>query len=178
MKRALAWVVALTVLLAVGAGGWYFLWSTGRVEPTDIVSKLFEPRDKPPIDGPGKTEADFPEPTADLFAPMDGGIKLVGDEIKGRNAWLLWTGGNEQFWDRMSHQSFGLIDFVKTIDSRRRPRRFKEMGFINEPGTAQSDDPDEFGLSIDHPVGPKPEGLDESVYGRSTGARERTGQQI
>ena len=30
---------------------------------------------------------------------MDGGVALTPDEIKGRNMWLVWTGGNDRFWD-------------------------------------------------------------------------------
>src|ERR1039458_9614572 len=50
----------------------------------------------------GRTPADFPELAADVFQPMDGGIALSPEEIKGRNTWNLWCGGDEQFWERMS----------------------------------------------------------------------------
>ncbi len=43
----------------------------------------------------GKTTADFPQITADVFKPMDGGIELSPAEIMGRNTWNLWTGGNQ-----------------------------------------------------------------------------------
>src|SRR5690606_10273375 len=55
-------------------------------------------------DGGGRTVEDFPELAADVFKPLDGGIALSEDEIKGRNTWNLWTGGNEQFWDRMARE--------------------------------------------------------------------------
>src|SRR5580704_13539636 len=88
-----------------------------------------------PIDrAGGRTPEDFPELAKDVFKPMDGGIELTTNEIKGRNTWNLWTGGDEQFWDRMARESYGLIDLLKTIDSRQRSTRFKEMGLINEPG--------------------------------------------
>jgi len=35
---------------------------------------------------------------------MDGGISLPPDEIKGCNTWLVWTGGNDRFWDVISYQ--------------------------------------------------------------------------
>jgi len=38
---------------------------------------------------------------------MDGGIGLTSDQIKGRNTWNLWTGGDEQFWDRMAREGYG-----------------------------------------------------------------------
>jgi len=37
----------------------------------------------------GKTTADFPQITADIFKPMDGGIELSPEEIMGRNTWNL-----------------------------------------------------------------------------------------
>ena len=46
-----------------------------------------------------KTVADFPTHAADLFPGMDGGVQLSPDEIKGRNSWMIWTAGNEAFWD-------------------------------------------------------------------------------
>ena len=61
----------------------------------------------------------------DLFLPMDGEPGLSPEEIKGRNAWHLWTAGNEQFWDLEARRSGGLIDLLKTLDSRKRDSRFK-----------------------------------------------------
>jgi hypothetical protein len=116
-----------------------------------------------------KTVADFPETRVDLFAPMDGGIALTPDQIAGRNTWMLWTGGNEAFWDYMARHAYGLIDFIKTIDSRRRPERFAQAGLINEPGYRQATQPDEFGLYIDQPISSQPDGSNPSVDGRSTG---------
>jgi hypothetical protein len=57
---------------------------------------------KNPIDeakAAGKSTADFPQITADVFKPMDGGVELSAEEIMGRNAWNLWSGGNEHFWN-------------------------------------------------------------------------------
>ncbi len=116
-----------------------------------------------------KTVADFPETRADPFQPMDGGIALTPDEIAGRNTWMLWTGGNEAFWDYMTRHAYGLVDFLKVIDSQRRPERFKQMGLINEPGYRQATQPDEFGLYIDQPVSPQPDGTNPAVDGKSTG---------
>jgi hypothetical protein len=45
----------------------------------------------------GKTAADFPEITADVFAPMDGGIQLAPDEIMGRNAWILFLSNERRY---------------------------------------------------------------------------------
>src|ERR1700704_5647778 len=81
--------------------------------------------------------------------PMDGGIDLSPDEIKGRNTWNLWCAGTEQFWERMSRESYGLIDLLKAIDSRGLSTRFKQMGLINEPGYRQAAKPDQYGLWID-----------------------------
>lgn len=71
----------------------------------------------------GKTTADFPQITADVFKPMDGGIELTPAEIMGRNTWNLWTGGNQYFWDRIAREGYGLIDLLKMVDSRKRGSR-------------------------------------------------------
>lgn len=120
-------------------------------------------------DGGGRQPGDFPELAVNVFQPMDGGVTLTDAEVRGRNTWILWCGGDEQFWDRMSRESYGLIDLLKTIDSRGRASRFKEMGLINEPGYRQASAPDEYGLWLDEPVEPESAAIDPKVYGRSTG---------
>jgi hypothetical protein len=117
----------------------------------------------------GLTAADFPQVADDVFSRMDGGIRLAEDEIKGRNTWLLWTAGNQAFWDRLAREGSGLVDLLKTLDSRRRPRRFALKGLMNEPGFRMVDKPDAYGLWLDERVEPAPPGVDENVYGRSSG---------
>jgi len=120
-------------------------------------------------DGGGRKPEDFAELAVDVFKPMDGGIELTPDEIKGRNTWDLWCGGNEQFWERMSREAYGLIDLLKTIDSRNRGTRFKEMGLINQPGFKQASKPDTHGLWIDEAIETEPAAIDPKVYGHPTG---------
>ena len=90
----------------------------------------------------GKTTADFPQITADVFKPMDGGIELAPEEIMGRNTWNLWTGGNQYFWDRIAREGYGLIDLLKMLDSRNRGSRHATLGLVNEPGFRQAGDED------------------------------------
>lgn len=53
----------------------------------------------------------------DYFRDTDGGIALTPAEIRGRNTWWVWTGGNQAFWDYLANHSFGTFDLVKTISS-------------------------------------------------------------
>lgn len=115
----------------------------------------------------GKTTVDFPQTDTHAFDAMDGGISLNTDQTKGRNTWLLWTAGDQVFWDYMARNGFGIVDLLKTLDSRHRAMRFAEMGLINEPGYAQATQPDQYGLWLDQ--GPQEQGVDASVYGRSSG---------
>jgi len=117
----------------------------------------------------GKDVADFPQTSADVFQAMDRGIALTPEEIAGRNTWMLWTGGNEAFWDYLARNGYGLVEFLKTIDSRQRGNRFKRLGLINEPGYRQAAQPDEFGLYLDQPISPAPDGTNPAVDGKSTG---------
>jgi predicted small secreted protein len=117
----------------------------------------------------GRTVAEFPETSSRLFKDMDGGIDLTEAQIKGRNSWILWTAGNQVFWDLMANRLCGVVDLIKTLDSRKRPQRFAEMGLMNEPGFRQASGPDWFGLWVDQPIGTAPADIDEEIYGRSSG---------
>jgi hypothetical protein len=126
----------------------------------------------PPADNAGgRHPEDFPELAIDVFQPMDGGIALTPEKIKGRNTWNLWCAGDEQFWERMSRESYGMIDLLKTIDSRNRTNRFVMAGLINEPGFRPAAQPDQYGLWIDVPIAGEgePAGIDPKVYGHPTG---------
>jgi hypothetical protein len=117
----------------------------------------------------GKTTADFPQITADIFKPMDGGINLSPEEIMGRNTWNLWSGGNQRFWNQAAQDSYGLMDLLKMLDNRKFPRneRFKTLGLVNEPGfqARAPNEPDEFGLCLDKQTAQEPPGIDEKVVG-------------
>ena len=119
----------------------------------------------------GKATADFPQITADIFKPMDGGIDLSPEEIMGRNTWNLWSAGNQHFWNHAAQDSYGLMDLLKMLDNRKfsRGERFKTLGLVNEPGFRAATKPDEFGLWLDEQVEPEPAGIDETVYGKSSG---------
>jgi len=112
----------------------------------------------------GRSTADFPQITADIFKPMDGGIDLSPEEIMGRNTWNLWSGGNEHFWNHAAQDSYGLMDLLKMLDNRKFPRgeRFKVLGLVNEPGFRTANRPDEFGLWLDEEAEPEPAGIDRT----------------
>jgi hypothetical protein len=115
----------------------------------------------------GKTVADFPETISHAFDAMDGGINLNDEERRGRNTWLLWTAGDQVFWDQMARHGLGTADLLKTIDSRHRNSRFREMGLVNEPRYQAAAKPDEYGLWLD--TGPIEVGVDPAIYGRPSG---------
>ena len=115
----------------------------------------------------GRSVKDFSETDTRVFDAMDGGISLSVQENRGRNTWLLWTAGNQRFWDVMARQGAGTGDLLKAIDSRRRGSRFHEGGLINQPDFRAAAAADQYGLWIDQ--GPQEPGVDASVYGRPTG---------
>ena len=87
---------------------------------------------------------------------MDGGIALDAEAIKGRNMWIVWTGGNDKFWDRISVDSLGTLDFLKTLSSHPsmhygRRNRWVHLGLVNEPcfSEAKGPDPNRYGLWLD-----------------------------
>ncbi|MEP2311951.1 hypothetical protein, partial [Rhodopirellula bahusiensis] len=77
-------------------------------------------------------------------------------EVKGRNAWILWTAGNEAFWDWLARHGYGTIDLLKLVDSRQRDSRFARAGMINEPGTrscTEIEAKQTYGIYLDRLVG-------------------------
>ena len=64
-----------------------------------------------------RAAASFPAADEDFFHDMDGGVQLTPEEIKGRNTWIVWTAGNDRFWDKMVNASAGALDFLKTLSS-------------------------------------------------------------
>lgn len=42
----------------------------------------------------GRAAASLASAGEDYFHDMDGGLALTADEIKGRNTWMVWTGGS------------------------------------------------------------------------------------
>ena len=135
----------------------------------------------------GVEAEDFTSLQTNVFPEMDKVAKdgelvspdLTPEEVMGRNDWNLWTGGSQVFLDRMAHESFGLMDILKVLDSRNRATRFEKLGLINEPGFKEAPVKDQYGLWIDVPADGaergfvddliQKEGIPDSVYGRSTG---------
>jgi hypothetical protein len=101
--------------------------------------------------------ADSFQASADPYLhDMDGGVSLNTDEIKGRNTWVIWTGGNDRLWDQLTKNSFGALDLLKTISSHpqtkaTRDTRWHYYGLVNEPcfDKATGPDPNRFGLWLD-----------------------------
>ena len=125
--------------------------------------------DAAPASGPldeaqraGRTEASFPQASEDFFHEMDNGAQLTPDEVQGRNMWLVWTGGNDRFWDRVTRDSLATFDLLKVITSHPtqtycdgqhcdRDSRWHWLGALNEPCFEKpaAPDPKRFGLWLD-----------------------------
>ncbi|SFN09748.1 hypothetical protein [Variovorax sp. OV329] len=86
----------------------------------------------------GRTAASFKHADEDYFKDMDGGIALTPQEVQGRNMWLVWSGGNDRFWTKMTDYTFGAFDLLKVISSHpslgyTRSNRWEYFGLVNEP---------------------------------------------
>ena len=79
----------------------------------------------------GRTAASFTAADEDYFAEMDGGYKaqapLDAAAIRGRNSWIVWTGGNDRFWDYMGNNTFGAFDLLKVLSSN------PHVGYCKDP---------------------------------------------
>src|SRR5712691_6767665 len=76
----------------------------------------------------GRNAASLPGSDADYLIDMDGGytratdasVRLDAAEMRGRNNWIIWTAGNDRFWDYMANHTFGAFDLLKTLSSEPR----------------------------------------------------------
>jgi hypothetical protein len=98
----------------------------------------------------------FPAADEDYFRDMDGGIALTSDEVKGRNTWMVWTGGDDRFWDQLIKISFGNFDLLKILSSYpglkfSRDSRWEYFGLVNEPCFRKAAGPNQsrYGLWVD-----------------------------
>ena len=117
--------LAVLVVLAVGA----LVWPRSDRRPGEVLDEARMA---------GRDAASFPHASEDYFHDMDGAVSLTEDEVKGRNMWLVWTGGNDRFWDGMTRATFGAFDLLKIITSHPsqqygRPTRWNTLGLVNEP---------------------------------------------
>ncbi len=103
-----------------------------------------------------------PREVATALAPYLPGITpeaAVSSVVKGRNNWIVWSGGNDRLWDRLSVQSVGILDFLKILSSHpilyqddpRKKNRWEYLGLVNEPCFERATGPrkDRFGLWLD-----------------------------
>ncbi|MBV9560581.1 MAG: hypothetical protein JOY90_08980 [Bradyrhizobium sp.] len=87
--------------------------------------------------------------------------KLSPEEVRqhailGQSAWLVWTGGNDRFWDYAGGHTTGAFDLLKIISSHKsmaygRHNRWSWLGLVNEPcfTEAKEADASRFGLWLD-----------------------------
>jgi hypothetical protein len=104
----------------------------------------------------GRAAQTFRAADEDYFKGMDGGVALTPDEVKGRNMWLVWTGGDDTLWDTLTNLTYGSFDLLKILSSypdlkASRDNRWSWLGLINEPcfTKATGPDPDRYGLWLD-----------------------------
>jgi hypothetical protein len=104
----------------------------------------------------GRTAASLPAADEDYFHGMDGGVALSAAEVRGRDAWLVWTGGDDRLWDLLTDYTFGAFDLLKIVSSYpgaaySRDNRFAYFGLVNEPcfDRPSGPDPQRHGLWLD-----------------------------
>ncbi|WP_036264297.1 hypothetical protein [Methylocapsa aurea] len=100
-----------------------------------------------------------PEALAKALASYVPGItpeQAVKAAAAGRNNWIVWTAGNDRFWNELGYRTFGNIDFLKTLSNHpslkfSRANRWNYLGLVNEPCFAKPTGPrkDRYGLWLD-----------------------------
>ena len=166
MKKA--WSVAALLLLAVGVLGSVQACKKKAPKSGTVLDEAML-AGRGPETLPGADEdyfhamdygvTDNPEMVRSLLDPYVAGISAhdaVQAVARGRNNWIVWTAGNDRFWDDISRQSFGSLDLLKTLSSHpsmtySRDTRWKYLGLVNEPCFEKASGPrdDRYGLWLD-----------------------------
>lgn len=154
-------LILIAVLVIIAAGVLvYSLWWLHQPRPGHVKDEALLA---------GRDASTFPAADEDYFHDMDGGIDLTAAApaadkkalIKGRNTWLVWTGGNDRLWDTLIYRSAGALDFLKVLSSHpallkvnpqfSRDHRWEYFGLVNDPcfEKATAPDPDRWGLWLD-----------------------------
>ena len=191
--------IALVILIILVVAGTFLIWSCATVKKIEAGHV----RDEALV--AGRDAASFPAADEDYFRDMDYGVTKNPDAVRaaldpyvpgisaqdavkravrGRNNWIVWTAGNDRFWDVLSSNfSKGTIDLLKTISTHKalphgRPDRWNYYGIVNEPCFRKPSGPrsDRFGLWLDERVsgadcGPDPFENEQRYPGVKIGAR-------
>jgi hypothetical protein len=145
MKNRLPVLVLLlpSLFLLAAVAGWF-------ASPARAAPALDEARQV------GRSAQSLPAADEDYFHAMDGGIALTPGEVKGRDMWMVWTGGDDRLWDVLTNLTFGAFDLLKILSSHpglkySRDSRWNYFGLVNEPCfvKAAGPDPKHYGLWLD-----------------------------
>lgn len=206
LKRLIAWIagIAVVLILVVAVGGFFLVRAFiepdsdrfGNVEDeakrAGLSVEHFKAADEPyfagmdkgllkPVPDGGTYPDEIQEVAAIAGLPPEDVRKAA---VRGQNAWIVWTGGNDRFWDFAASNTVGSFDLLKTVSSHpsqyySRDNRFRWLGLINEPCFSKATQPDDtrFGLwldSRDPACGPDPFADAETYAGAKVGARGQT----
>src|SRR5262245_20755567 len=150
------------VLIAVVAGLVWYFFPVGSGLILDESLKA----------NPRRDAESFAAADEDYFHDMDRDrnrvVQLTPDEVKGRNTWIVWTGGNDRLWEVLGNTSAGAVDFLKVLSSHPSQyysrscvparlaagtcyNRWEYFGLVNEPcfDKATAPDPNRWGLWLD-----------------------------
>jgi hypothetical protein len=150
----------------------------------------------------GRKADSFPGADEDYFRDMDYGVTKRPEQVaaaldpylpgisphdavsavaKGRNNWIVWTGGNDRLWDILANKTVGNLDFLKTLSNHpslkySRDNRWRYLGLVNEPCFRKAKGPqkDRYGLWLDQRVEgcpPDPFENEQKYPGVKIGAR-------
>src|SRR5215472_14243266 len=144
MAIRLSWGTRLLLASCVPAAS---AWIPGETQAQAVIDEARQA---------GRSGQSFPAADEDYFRGMDGGIALTPDEAKGRNMWIVWTGGDDRLWDEVTNLTFGAFDLLKTLSSHpslkySRDNRWNYLGLANEPcfTKATGPNPQRYGLWLD-----------------------------
>lgn len=98
-----------------------------------------------------------PDGTLLGLLPVDP--SLTDAQRRGRCTWVLYTGGTENLFRKVTLKTNGKADAIKLVDSRYRDQRWQVLGAMNDPSCTSATQPDQYGLWWDNCKDPYSTGM-------------------
>ncbi len=96
-KTRLRLIILIVFVVLVGGILIFVKWWNRGPQPGSVLDEA-----RAVNRSPGSLPAANEDYFHDMDQTKDGVVALTPEEVKGRNSWVVWTGGNDRLWDKLT----------------------------------------------------------------------------